>query len=331
MTRRLAPALLASLLVLLSAGACAASPVPAASPVRAPTDTAALRRALETAMAGYPGVAGVSVRNLATGEALSIRGGETFPSASLVKVPVLVALLDQVERGSIRLDERMGMIARDRVGGSGVLQYMESGLPLTVGDAAWLMITLSDNTATNLLLDKLNVRTVWEKMDSLGLPHTKIHSKTFLRSTSIAPDSSVKYGLGVAVPDEVVRLFALLHEGRAVSPAMDSLALRMLRANQDGSKLVRWLPEDVPVAHKSGDVDRARSDCGIVYGPEAPVAVCVMTRENQHTTYAVDAPAHLLIARVGREVYRHYNPEHARRCGGDAGPDPAAVPAPWRC
>ncbi len=312
MNRRLAAALLASLLVLLSAGACAAAPRPASTSVRhVPSDTAALRRALEAAMQGYAGVAGVSVRNLRTGESLSIRGGETFPSASLVKVPVLVALLDQVRRGSIRLDERMGMIARDRVGGSGVLQYMESGLPLTVGDAAWLMITLSDNTATNLLLDKINIRTVWEKMDSLGLPHTKIHSKTFIRATSLAPDSSVKYGLGVAVPDEMVRLFALLHEGRAVSPELDSLALRMLRANQDGSKLVRWLPEDVPVAHKSGDVDRARNDCGILYGPDAPVAVCVMTRENAATTYAVDAPAHLLIGRVGREVFRHYNPSAA--------------------
>lgn len=307
MTRRILPALLASLLVLLSAGACAAAPRAAAS-APPPSDTAALRRALDDAMRGFPGVAGVSVRNLRTGESLSIRGGETFPSASLVKVPVLVTLLDQVNRGTMRLDERMGMVARDRVGGSGVLQYMESGLPLTLGDAAWLMIVLSDNTATNLLLDKVNIRTVWEKMDSLGLPHTKIHSKTFIRATSVAPDSSVKYGLGVAVPDEMVRLFALLHEGRAVSPALDSLALRMLRANQDGTKLVRWLPENVSVAHKSGDVDRARNDCGIIYGPDAPVAVCVMTRENRDTGYAVDAPAHLLIGRIGREVFRHYNP-----------------------
>ena len=308
MTRRLLSALLGASFVLVSASACAAAPRSAAAAPPASSDTAALRRALESAMRGYPGVAGVSVRNLETGESLSIRGDEAYPSASLVKVPILVALLDEVEKGTIRLDERMGMIARDRVGGSGVLQYMESGLPLTVGDAAWLMITLSDNTATNLLLDKLNVKTVWEKTEALGLPRTKVHSKTFLRSTSVAPDSSVKYGLGVAVPDEMVRLFTLLHEGKAVSPALDSLALAMLRANQDGTKLVRWLPEEVPVAHKSGDVDRARNDCGIIFGPEAPVAVCVMTRENQHTTYAVDAPAHLLIGRVGREVFRHYNP-----------------------
>jgi beta-lactamase class A len=291
----------------LQAGSCAATPR-ASAPAPASGDTTALRRSLEALVRGYPGVAGISVRNLRTGESLSFRGHETFPSASLIKVAVLVTLLDEVQKGTIGLDERMGMVSRDRVGGSGVLKHMQPGLPLTVGDAAWLMVTLSDNTATNLVLDKVNVRTVWQKMESLGLPHTKIHSKTFLRSTSVAMDSSAKYGLGVTTPDETVRLFALLYEGKAVSPALDSLALVMLRANQDGTKLVRWLPESVAVAHKSGDVNRARSDCGILYGPSAPVAVCVMTRENRDTRYAADNPAHLLIARVAREVFRHYDP-----------------------
>jgi len=257
---------------------------------------------------GYPGVAGGSGLDLRSGERVSIRGDETFPTASLIKVAVLVTLVDEVNRGTIRLDERISLLARDRVGGSGVLQYMQSGLEPTVGDAAWLMIVLSDNTATNILLDHLNVKTVWDKMEALGLPHTKIHSKTFLRSTSIAVDSSVKYGLGVTTPNETARLFELLYRGRAVSPALDSAAIAMLRANQDGTKLARWLPDTVAVAHKTGEVDRSRSDCGIVYGPQAPVVVCAMTRENRDTSYATDNPANLLMARIGLAVFRHYNP-----------------------
>jgi len=194
------------------------------------------------------------------------------------------------------------------VGGSGVMQYLAGGVQPTLEDAAWLMITVSDNTATNLLLDRVPMRAVWAKMEALGLPRTKIHSKTFLRASSVAMDSSVKYGLGVTTPDEMARLFALLHAGRAVSPAMDSLALRMLRANQDFTKLVRWIPEEVVVAHKSGEVDAARSDCGIIYGGEAPVAACVMTRENRDPSYSVDNPANLLMGRLGREVFRHFNP-----------------------
>ena len=294
-----------ALSILLIAGLDAA---PAAAQARPPADTAGLRRSIEQITRGYEGVVGVSVRNLATGESLSIRGGETFPTASLIKVAVLVALLDEVEKGRIALDDPLTMIARDQVGGSGVLQHLHSGLQLTVEDAARLMIVISDNTATNLLLDKVPMRTVWAKMDSLGLPHTRIHSKTFLRSTSVAMDSSVKYGLGVTTPDETVRLFALLHQGRAVSPRMDSLALTMLRGNEDWNKLVRWLPDGATAAHKSGDVDQSRNDCGILYGPDALVALCVMTRENRDTSYAPDNAANLMMARIGAEVYRHFNP-----------------------
>jgi beta-lactamase class A len=294
-----------ALFILLIAGLDAA---PAAAQARPPADTAGLRRSIEQIARGYQGVVGVSVRNLATGESLSIRGAETFPTASLIKVAVLVALLDEVEKGRIALDDPLTMIARDQVGGSGVLQHLHGGLQLTVEDAARLMIVISDNTATNLLLDKVPMRTVWAKMDSLGLPHTRIHSKTFLRSTSVAMDSSVKYGLGVTTPDETVRLFALLHQGRAVSPRMDSLALAILRGNEDWNKLVRWLPDGATAAHKSGDVDQSRNDCGILYGPDVPVAVCVMTRENRDTSYAADNPANLLIARIGAEVYRVFNP-----------------------
>src|SRR5262249_52881741 len=166
--------LIAAALPLALTLAPATVPARAATPraAAAPADTAQLRRTLEGLMRGYPGVAGVSVMNLATGESLSIRGDETFPTASLIKTAVLVTLMEEVNRGGVRLDEHTTMIARDRVGGSGVLQYMQSGLQPTLEDLAWLMITISDNTATNLLLDKLNVKTVWDKMDSLGLRHT---------------------------------------------------------------------------------------------------------------------------------------------------------------
>ncbi len=271
--------------------------------------SAQLQSELERIAGSHAGVVGLSVRNLSTGESISMRGDETFPSASLVKVPILVTLLDEVEQGRMRLEERASLIARDRVGGSGILKHMASGLNLTLEDYAWLMITLSDNTATNVLLDKLDIATVGEKMEALGLPHSKVHSKTFRRQTSIAMDSSVLYGFGVMTPSETTQLFAQLHEGRAVSPALDSLALVMLRANQDANMMTRWLPAGTRVAHKTGSVDETRNDCGIIYSPAAPIALCVMTRENEDTTYAVDNAAHLLIARIGRAVFRHYNPD----------------------
>jgi beta-lactamase class A len=268
--------------------------------------TEPLRQALEALVAGHAGVAGISVLNLETGESVSIRGEETFPSASLIKIAILVTLLDEVAEGRVDLSERTGLIARDRVGGSGILKHMASGLSPTLEDLAWLMITLSDNTATNLILDKIDIHTVWAKMEALGLPHTKVHSKTFRRGTSIALDSSVVYGLGVTTPDETVQLLSLLHEGRAVTPRLDSLALEMLAANQDDALLRRWLPPGTRIANKSGAVAAARNDCGILYAP-VPVAVCVMTRENEDESYQVDNPAYILAAGVAREVYEHFS------------------------
>jgi beta-lactamase class A len=288
----------------------AALALAAAVPLRAQTasDTALLRRTLEQTLSGYKGTVGISVRNLATGEQVSIRGGETFPTLSLIKVSVLVTLMDEVDKGRVRLDERVAMIDRDKVGGTGVLQYLSSGTMPTMEDLAWLMITLSDNTAANLLLDKLDIRTVGVKMEALGLPHSKIFAKTFHRETSIAPDSSRLYGLGVTTPDEMVQLFALLYQGKAVSPALDSLSLRMLFANQDDRMMTRWLPGNVRVEHKTGTGDRSRTDCGIIYSPAAPLALCVLTKNNDDSSYAVDNAAHLLIARVARDVFHHFNP-----------------------
>jgi beta-lactamase class A len=277
----------------------------------ATADTAALRASITRLVDAHQGTVGVSVRNLATGESLSIRGDETFPTQSTIKVSLLVALLDEVQKGRVRLDERTGLIDRDKVGGTGVLRFMSSGTMPTMADLAWLMITLSDNTATNLLLDKIDARTVGVKMEALGLPHTKIHSKTFRRETSIAPDSSKLYGLGVTTPNEMVQLFALLQAGRAVSPALDSQAMRMLAANQDDAMMTRWLPGNVRVANKTGTGEDSRIDCGVMFSPAAPLALCVMTKGNADTSYAVDNAAHLLIGGIARTVFAHYNPEVA--------------------
>src|SRR5207249_5191149 len=127
-------------------------------------------------------------------------------------------LFDLVDKDSLSLDDRITVLKIDKVPGSGMLQYLHDGNEITLRDAAWLTATVSDNTATNLLIDKVAFRRVWRKMESLGLPHTKIHGKSFQRFTSVAIDSSVKYGLGVTTPNEPARLFELLAPGKAARP-----------------------------------------------------------------------------------------------------------------
>jgi beta-lactamase class A len=280
-----------------------------AQPVR--SDTAALRRTLDSLVNRHRGIVGYAVRNIESGERLSRRGDDSFPTASLIKVGILVTLYDLVERGQLSLNDKLIVLRIDKVGGSGQLQHLHDGAEITVADAAWLMIVLSDNTATNLLLDRIAIRRVWEKMDSLGLKRTRVHHKSFLRTySSVAPDSSLKYGLGTSTPNESAQLFELLATGRAVNPRADSAMLRILASTEDRSLMQRFV-DGVPSAHKTGSGDSIRTECALWRTPDRVVA-CVYTNANADTRWTLDTEPQLLMARMGEAVVRSWRRE-ARR------------------
>ena len=273
----------------------------APAPTFARADTARLHRTLDSLASAHHGVVGYSVHNLDTGEQLSLRGDETFPTASLIKVTVLVTLFDLVEHDSMSLNDPIIVQHIDKVPGSGILQFLHDNIEVTVHDAAFLMATVSDNTATNLLLDKIGIRRVWAKTESLGLPHSKIHAKVFRRSTTtVSPDSAAKYGLGVTTPNEMARLFELMAQGKAVSPRADSAMLDILADNMKGDMLQRYVP-DVRFAHKDGEDDDTRTECGLFW-LQSRVVVCVLTKQNQDQRWLVDNEPQLLLANVGRAV-----------------------------
>lgn len=263
-------------------------------------DTAALHRNLDAIAKAHHGVLGYSVLNLDTGERLSLRGDETFPTASLIKVPILVTLYDLAEKKELSLDDPLTVLKIDQVPGSGVLQFMHPGMTLSVHDAAALMTILSDNTATNLVLDKVAIRRVWQKMEALGLPHTKVHSKTYLRITSVAMDSSVKYGLGVSTPNEMAHLFELLAQGKAVSPAADSSMLDILRSNADVELMQRTV-EGVGAPHKTGATDSVRTECAL-FRLQSRVVACGFTKQNTDTRWVVDNEAQVTLGRLGAAI-----------------------------
>jgi beta-lactamase class A len=265
-------------------------------------DTAALHRTLDSLAGQHHGVVGYTVHNLDTGERMERRGDETFPTASLIKVPVLVTVFDLAEKKQLSLDDLLTVLKIDKVPGSGQLQFLHDNAIVTVRDAAWLMTTLSDNTATNLLLDRIIIRRVWEKMEALGLPHTKVHAKSFLRISSVAMDSSVKYGLGVTTPNEMARLFALLSDGKAVSPAADSTMLWILAHNTDDTKLQRFV-DGLAVPHKTGDTDQVRTECAL-FPLQSRVVACVLTKENQDKRYMIDNEAQVMMAKMGDAISR---------------------------
>lgn len=289
---------------LLGMPACAtgqaARPASAAPTSFTRADTAKLHHTLDSLANAHHGVVGYTVHNIDTGERMELRGDETFPTASLIKVPILVTVYDLVDKGQLALDDPITLLAIDKVPGSGLLQFMHDRSIVTVHDAAWLMITISDNTATNLLLDRIIIRRVWDKMEKLGLPHTKVHSKSFLRSSSVAMDSSAKYGLGVTTPNEMARLFELLANGKAVNPAADSAMLDILAHNTNFEKMERYI-QGLEVPHKTGETNQVRTECSL-FPLQSRVVACVLTKENEDQRWLIDNEAQVMMAQMGEAI-----------------------------
>ena len=264
-----------------------------------------LRSQIAARAAEHAGQVGIAVIDLHTGGRISIAGDRPFSTASTIKLAVLVEVYHQVEHGRLRLDDPLTLLAADQRPGSGILTFLSTPHQLTVRDAAFLMIAVSDNTATNLLVDKVGLRSVNARMDTLGLPNTAMFAEVFGRdATSIAPDSSRAFGLGMTTPTEMARLLELIYRGEAVSPQASEDMVELMRAQFYGiEQIPRYLPEGTTVAHKNGSVNASRSDCGIVYADERDYVLCIFTDENEDRSWRVDNEAHVLMADVARIVH----------------------------
>jgi beta-lactamase class A len=262
---------------------------------------ASLRPRLEQRIAQHKGLVGLSLVDLTTGEKLSIRGEEPFPSASVIKLPILVELFHQIQRGPLSLSDPIVMLAADQRPGSGVLQFLSTPHNLTVRDAATLMIILSDNTATNFIIDKVGIRNVNARMDSLGLKSTRLHAKVFLgSSTTIDTAATRKWGFGVTTPNDIAELLVRLYRGQVVSDSASKTMVGMMRNNFDYAEIPRYMPAGVSVAHKTGALNASRHDCGIVFSKPRDYVLCVLTSENQDQSWRMDTEAKVTIAELAR-------------------------------
>jgi beta-lactamase class A len=169
------------------------------------------------------------------------------------------------------------------------------------------MIAVSDNTATNLVLDKIGIGATAKRMEAWGFPNTKIHAKSYRGSTtSVFPERTKHFGLGSTTAREMVEILTRLQGGQLVNPDACEKMLKLLGQCEDNAKFPRFLPENIHVAHKTGSVSDARTDAGILYLPNGPVAVCVLTDKNEDKRWVLDNAGNVFCARVAKEVYEHF-------------------------
>jgi len=219
-------------------------------------------------------VVGVAIKNLMTGEKFFINENDVFPQASSIKVHILAELYHQAEQGKIRLSEVLPLPADVRVGGDGILNELgELSVSMSVRDYAVLMIVLSDNTATNLLIKKVGMANVNSLLQSHGAVKTKL--QRVMMDVKAAAEGKENIG----TPKEALMMLEKMYRGEIVSKQASGEMLSMLQKPKSKEGPIRnGVPAEVSVANKDGEIEGVRCDIGIVYLPKAPYVICVMTK-----------------------------------------------------
>jgi beta-lactamase class A len=279
--------------------ALAPTPPPRAALAAGPPAPASLDAAIKAELASVEGNVWIYAKNLETGATYSHRGDERVRTASTIKLPILVALYQEVADGKARWDQELVVSKEKKVSGAGVLTEFADGTKITLRDAANLMIVVSDNTATNLVLDVVTSDSVNARMDALGLTKTRSVRKIGGGSPGKVNDDPVwrLYGLGMSTPHEMVTLLERLERGEIVSPAASKEIIETLKREQFGEGIGRTL-YDVTVARKVGILDRLRSDIGIVYSRRGRIAMAITVDDMPEVHYSPDNPGFILISRL---------------------------------
>ena len=245
---------------------------------------------------GVDGVVGVTIQDLTTTERFALRGDTVFTQASAIKLPVLVELFRQVEQGRHGLDDLITLEENDVVPGSGVLQRLTPGsVRMTLRDVATLMVTVSDNTATNMIIDRVGMENVNQTMVRLGLPQTKLQRKMMDSEAWLADRENL------STPNEQARLLELIHRGDVLNDASRKELLHILSIPKS-SRIRPLLPSGTRVAHKTGTVSGVVVDVGIVYLEGRPFIIAGMGN------WLVDGPeAERALEQVALAAYQYFD------------------------
>jgi beta-lactamase class A len=274
----------------------------------APTTDPVLQARLESLVQGFGGEVGVYVRHLPSGAGAAIRADETFPTASLIKVPLLLALFDQVERGTLDLHAELpypDTLTYAYTESTDVVGYMKAGQTLPLRELAFLMLTVSDNHAS-LWIQALvgGGAAVNRWLEASGFRHTRVNSRTPGREQARS-----QFGWGQTSPREIAEALVMIREGRAVSRSASEAMYRMLSGSYWNTEALSQIPPTVQAASKQGFVSRSRSEVLLVNAPAGDYVLAVITRNQTDTSDAPDNEGFRLIRGISRAVYTHFNPD----------------------
>lgn len=239
---------------------------------------------------------GMMAVDLTTGDSFAINQDIVFAQASAIKIPVLMEVYKQAKEGKFALTDTRSLITSNTVGGSGILNAMVDPVSLSIRNYCMLMVGLSDNSATNTLIDLVGLKNINATMQSLGLKTTKVQRKMIDQPASLRNEENI------STPAEAVKILKLLYDGKFLDKATSDEILFTLQKNPvENSKLARGIPSNVKIAFKPGGMGGVSTEWGVIYLAKKPYAVAVM--EN----YKAGLASQDVIGSISKTLYEYYS------------------------
>ncbi len=262
------------------------------------------------------GVLGVAILDLTSGQRFLLHADEVFPQASSIKIAVLAELYRQAQAGKLNLTDLYTVTSSDLVPDSYIMEGLTPGVTkITLRDLATMMVAVSDNSATNVLMDRLGMDNVNALMDSLALSHTRLRRKMMdLKAAGEGREN-------ISTPSEMMTLLEALYRGKVLNQEMTDDFFKVLSTPKKDSFLPRDLPEDLRVANKHGELEGVRTDSGVVFLSKRPYIICMMTtylrreRDGEESISRISLAAYRMFDRLARasEYGRVISPGNSSR------------------
>lgn len=255
-----------------------------------------LERSIVEVDGNLDGVMGVAIEDLTTGRKLLLRENEVFPQASCIKIAVLAELYRQAQQGKLKLTDVYKVNASDLVADSRILNGLTPGVTqLTLRDLATMVSAVSDNSAANILIDRIGMENVNSLLDSLGLTHTRLRRKMMdLKAASEGREN-------ISTPSDMMTLLESIYQGKVLNKPLADDLFNILSIRKN-SWIPRDLPEDLKVADKDGELEGVRTNLGIVFLEHRPYILCIMTTYLRRERDGEEA-----ISKISLDTYRMFD------------------------
>jgi len=283
-----------------------------------------LDQQIKSIAAAHHGQVALYAHNLRTSQTASLLPDEPVQTASVIKMGILLDAAEQIRAGYATLDERIVLIKANQVEGSGVLGELTPPIALTFGDTLRLMVILSDNTATNMAIDRLGLSHINETLRAAGLRQTVLYKKVYVPASGPMPPDQPKFGLGKTTAREMASIMerlATCHlalDNAAPLPADGKICgtiLGMLRNQQDRDSLPRYLEtldtseNGSAIGNKTGALNQVRNDVAIISSKAGPIVIAAFTWQNADQRWTGDNEAEQTLGKLAKAVIDRWSPQ----------------------